>query len=110
MLESEVQEIKEKTGLEIGEFCFEVPDKQPYMFEMKKQSNGHCVFLKPEGCSIYGFRPLICRFYPFELKFDESQQKHVFSATSECPALNQGRHLTLTDFKRLFWLAQERLP
>jgi Fe-S-cluster containining protein len=110
MLDSEVEEIQERTGKRRDEFCIEIFDKLPYRFEMKKAQDGKCVFLKPEGCNIYGFRPMVCRFYPFELKFDEAQQKHVFSATTECPALNQGKHLTLADFKRLFWLAQEKLP
>jgi Fe-S-cluster containining protein len=110
MLEKESHEIQDKTGLTRDGFCIEIFDKLPYKFEMKKQVDGKCVFLKPEGCSIYGFRPMICRFYPFELKFDEAKQKHVFTATAECPALNQGKHLTLMDFKRMFWLAQERLP
>jgi Fe-S-cluster containining protein len=109
MLESEAQEIQDKTGLNREEFCVEVSDKQPYTFEMKKLQDGKCFFLKPDGCSIYGFRPLICRFYPFELKFDDNQQKYVFTATTECPALNRGRRLTKVDFDRLFWLAEEKL-
>jgi Fe-S-cluster containining protein len=109
MLESEAQEIQEKTGIKHEEFCFEIAGKQPYVFEMKKPLEGKCFFLKPEGCSIYGFRPMICRFYPFDLKFDEDQQKYVFTATAECPALNQGKLLTQLDFKQLFWLAEKKL-
>jgi Fe-S-cluster containining protein len=110
MLDSEAQEIQDKTSLDLGEFCFEVSDKQPYKFEMKKAQDGKCLFLKPEGCSIYSFRPLICRFYPFELKFNEELQKYAFIVTLECPAVNQGKLLCEFDFKKLFWLAQERLP
>lgn len=106
MLESEAQEIQKQTNLNINEFCFEITDKQPYMFEMKLQ-NSQCFFLKQNNCSIYNFRPMICQFYPFELKFDETQQKYIFTATSECPALNQGKCLTQTDFKLLFWLAEK---
>jgi len=109
MLESELQEIQEQTGLSRDEFCFEVANKQPYIFEIKKIQEGKCFFLKPDGCSIYDFRPMICRFYPFELKFDEIQQKYMFTATTECPALNQGKRLTQADFRLLFWLAEKRL-
>jgi Fe-S-cluster containining protein len=108
MLKSEAQEIQEQTELNIDEFCSEITDKQPYMFEMKLHDD-KCFFLKPDGCSIYTFRPMICKFYPFELKFDETQQKYVFTATTECPALNQGERLTQTDFKLLFWLAEKNL-
>ena len=109
MLESEAKEIQEKTGLDLGEFCFEVFDKQPYRFEMKKQADGKCLFLKSEGCRIYDLRPLICRFYPFELKFDDDKQAYVFNPTSECPAINQGKLLNEKDFRKLFLLAQEKL-
>jgi Fe-S-cluster containining protein len=109
MLESEAQEIQTQTGLSIETFCVEITDKQPYKFEMQL-CNGKCFFLKPMGCSIYNFRPMICQFYPFELKFDETQQKYLFNATPECPALNQtGKRLTQTDFKLLFWIAEKKL-
>jgi Fe-S-cluster containining protein len=111
LLESEAQEIQEQTKLDITVFCSKLPDKQPYIFEMKL-SNDKCFFLKPDDgyCSIYNYRPLICRFYPFELKFDETQQTYVFTATSECPVLNQGgKRLTQIDFKLLFWLAEKKL-
>jgi Fe-S-cluster containining protein len=108
MLENEAQEIQKQTKLNIETFCSKIPDKHPYMFEMKL-SYGKCFFLKPDGCGIYDFRPMICRFYPFELRFDETQQTYVFTATLECPALNQGKRLTQTDFKLLFWLAEKNL-
>jgi len=110
MLESEAQEIQKQTELNIEIFCSEIPNKQPYKFEMKLSvDDSKCFFLKPDGCSIYNFRPLICRFYPFELKFDETQQTYTFTATPECPALNQGKRLTQTYFKLLFWLAEKKL-
>jgi Fe-S-cluster containining protein len=108
ILETEAQEIQKQTELGIEAFCSEIQDKQPYVFEMKL-SEGKCFFLKSDGCSIYDFRPMICRFYPFELKFDETQQTYAFTATAECPALNQGKRLTQTDFKQLFWLAEKKL-
>jgi Fe-S-cluster containining protein len=109
ILENEAKEIQKQTNLNINEYCFEITTQQPYKFEMKKPHNEKCFFLKQDGCSIYDVRPMICRFYPFELKFDEKQQKYVFAATAECPALNQGKRLTQSHFKMLFWLAEEKL-
>jgi Fe-S-cluster containining protein len=109
MLEEEAEEIQKQTDINTNEFCFEITDQQPYMFEMKTPHDEKCFFLKQNDCSIYSFRPMICRFYPFELKFDQEQQKYVFNATAECPALNQGKRLTQAYFKRLFWLAEEKL-
>ena len=90
-------------------FQREIKDKLPYGYEMKKTSEGKCVFLKDNQCSIYPLRPLICMFYPFELKFDKDQNLHVFDFTLECPGINQSKVLHERDFKKLFELAQERL-
>ncbi len=76
---------------------------------MKKTSEGKCVFLKENQCSIYPIRPLICMFYPFELKFDKDKEVHVFDFTLECPGINQGKVLCQKDFKKLFELAHEKL-
>ncbi len=109
MLDSEAKEIAQATGRTIAEFSVEVADKQPYIFEIKKSQEGKCVFLKDNACVIYGFRPLICRFYPFELKFNHDQDRYEFTATLECPAINHGRDFSEADFRKLFRLAQERL-
>ncbi len=46
-----------------------------------------CIFLEDNECTIYEQRPLICRFYPFELTTDE-RGDFVFRETLECPAIN----------------------
>ena len=71
-----------------------------------KKVEGDCRFLKDNKCTIYESRPLICRFYPFELKFDQEKNTHVFSFTLECPTINQGKILTKKDFEELFELAK----
>ncbi len=76
---------------------------------MRKTNEGKCVFLKENQCTIYELRPLICIFYPFELKFEDSKSLHVFNFTAECPAIGRGNNVEETDFERLFELAQERL-
>ncbi|ADE37371.1 YkgJ family cysteine cluster protein [Methanohalophilus mahii] len=34
-------------------------------WRLKRKTNGECVFLGDAGCTIYPFRPLLCRTYPF---------------------------------------------
>ena len=85
-------------------------DKTPYCYEMEKDNEGRCFFLKDNQCTIYTLRPLICRFYPFELKFDQDKNTHVFNFTLECPEIGKGKLLTEKDFKELFLLAKEKLP
>lgn len=109
MLESEAEEISAQTGKPIEEFAGESSGTQPYIYEMKKVQ-GNCVFLKDNKCIIYELRPLICRFYPFELKYDADKGTHVFTATPECPMIGQGKLLSKKDFETLYALAEERLP
>lgn len=91
-------------------FAVEVADKSPYSYEMKKTAEGKCVFLKNNQCSIYGLRPLICRFYPFQLTFDSDSEMHVFDFTYECPGISCGKSVSKKDFEALFLLARQRLP
>ncbi len=108
LLESEAEEISAQTGLPIEDFAVESNGTQPYIYEMKK-IEGECFFLKDNKCTHYELRPLICRFYPFELKFDQDKGLHVFSFTLECPAINKGKVMVKRDFEALFLLAEERL-
>jgi Fe-S-cluster containining protein len=108
-LKNEAEKISLQAGQPIACFSVEVNGKHPYVYEMKKSSEGKCVFLKNNQCSIYSSRPLICMFYPFELKFNENKESHDFEFTVECPGVNQGKLLDKADFKRLFDIAQERL-
>ena len=109
LLTSEAEEISKETCQPIANFAVEIKDKMPYSYEMKK-SEGKCFFLKENQCTIYTLRPLICRFYPFQLTFDKNQQTHIFDFTLECPPINQGKAFKRKDFEMLFLLAQERLP
>jgi hypothetical protein len=109
LLETEAKKISSQTSLSIPDFSMEIKDRFPYAYEIKKTSEGKCVFLKDNRCSIYQLRPLICAFYPFELKFDKDKLLHIFDFTLECPGINQGKVVQEKDFKKLFELAQERL-
>ncbi len=108
LLESEVKQIAKKISRQPQDFSTEVQDKKPYLYEMRK-ADGKCIFLNGENCSIYHLRPLICRFYPFELKFDEVKNQYIFECTPECPSVNSGKLMDEGDFRRLFRLANNRL-
>ncbi len=111
LLESETMVISTETSLSKKAFTEQIANKNPYCYEMKKNSEGKCFFLKDNQCSIYALRPLICRFYPFELKFDQDKDQHVFNYTFECPEIGKGKTLmTRKDFEVLFLLARKRLP
>jgi Fe-S-cluster containining protein len=86
-----------------------IVDKTPYRYEMKKNEQGKCFFLKDNQCQIYSKRPLICRFYPFELKYDHDLNIYVFNFTLECPEIGKGKVLTRKDFEELFIAAKQKL-
>lgn len=109
LLELEASKISTETCLPIQEFSKQITDRNPYCYEMEKSSDGRCFFLKENQCSIYTLRPLICRFYPFELKFEQDKGTHVFDFTLECPGICKGRSMTKKDFEELFMVARGSL-
>jgi Fe-S-cluster containining protein len=104
-LSTEAEQIAAATSQPISEFAVKVEDKAPYSYEMKKTAeDGKCVFLEKNHCTFYSLRPLICRFYPFELKI-AANQKHEFLYTDECPGISKGKMLGKNYFRKLFQLA-----
>lgn len=97
----EAERISNHTGQKIEDFAEKIGPSQPYTHCMRKNSDGKCVFLSIDSCAIYVERPLVCRFYPFELKGSVGG-KHVFGYTNECPCVGSGRKLTKRYFVDLF--------
>ena len=84
LLRSDAQKIVEHTNQSVNKFARKIYGKNPYIFEMR--TDGKCIFLKDNQCTIYAQRPLICKFYPVELTTAETG-KYVFRVTSECPGV-----------------------
>lgn len=101
MLKHEAARISEETGLNLGGFSEEIEGFEPYSCRMKKTEDGKCVFLKDNLCAIYEIRPIICRFYPFQLK-NIGNDRYVFSCTEECPGIGNGTRLKKVFFEHLF--------
>jgi Fe-S-cluster containining protein len=107
LLNTEAEQIAKATSQPISKFAAKTR-KAPYAYEMKKTAeDGKCVFLENNRCTIYSLRPLICRFYPFELKTLQSG-KYKFLFTEECPGINKGKMLSEAYFKKLFRLAHAK--
>ncbi len=107
LLRAEAEQIATATLQSTSEFTVEIRDKAPYSYEMKKTEDGKCVFLENNCCTIYTVRPLICRFYPFELKMAQDQ-KYTFLYTPECSGINKGPMLDENYFRKLFRLARAK--
>ena len=115
LLSNDVNRIANFTKNNIKNFADEKPESFPYVFEMKKNmKTGKCIFHLGNKCSIYNIRPLICRFYPFELKRDE-KGKYLFQSTQECPCVgekttnNSRNNVAKEFFDSLFKLARKEI-
>jgi len=108
LLRTEVEQIAKTTSHPVSKFAVKIKNRTPYSYEMKKRvEDGKCVFLENNRCTIYSLRPLICRFYPFELKSSHSG-KYTFLFTEECLGINKGRMLSEDYFRKMFQLAQAK--
>ena len=108
LLKTEAKQIAKTTLQPISKFTLKIKGRTPYSYEMKKTAeDGKCVFLENNCCAIYSSRPLICRFYPFELKISHNQ-KPRFLFTEECPGINKGRILSKDYFRKMFRLARAK--
>lgn len=101
LLRNEADHISKKTSMSLDEFAEKIEGSEPYVYRMRKTRDGECIFLGDESCSIYKMRPLICRFYPFQLK-NLRNNRHAFTFTDECPGIGKGPQLERRFFQRLF--------
>lgn len=113
LLKSDVERIAKLTKREISTFAVKTYDNLPYLYEMRKGSDKKCVFLKDNKCSVYDVRPLICRFYPFELSTND-EDMHIFRVTKECLGVIcsdnfNAKELSVDYFRALFELAWAEL-
>lgn len=107
MLSEEVQQISERIGKNSLNFANVNKKQPPYLYEMRKDENGTCIFLRENKCDIYSIRPLICRFYPFEL-IDLPDKKYEFLFTNECLGISKGKRMKKEHFTKLFLLARSK--
>jgi Fe-S-cluster containining protein len=103
LLRREAEQVSRATSQPPSQFAVKIEGKEPYSYEMKKSKDGKCLFLENNRCTIYSVRPLICRFYPFELI--SRGGKYRFLYTEECPGINRGRVLSENYFRKMFLLA-----
>ncbi|MEM3699998.1 MAG: YkgJ family cysteine cluster protein [Candidatus Bathyarchaeia archaeon] len=99
LLKKEAERIASEAFKNVEDFAEKVKGFQPYVYQMRKTAEGKCVFLKDNLCSIYRIRPLICKFYPFQL---ESSKNGCFKFiyTNECPNIGKGPKLKRSFFEK----------
>jgi Fe-S-cluster containining protein len=114
LLQQDAERIATQVNKPISSFARRTSGKGPYSFEVcKDPDTGRCIFLKNNQCTIYAQRPLICRFYPFQLTKDV-KEAFVFRETSECPGIRHfrskvGKRLSEAFFAEMLALARDEL-
>lgn len=105
LLKREAERISKATLKPIVEFATTTEGHDPYGYEMRKTTDeGKCIFLEYKRCTIYAHKPIICRFYPFELRLTD-KRKQEFRYTDECPGIDKGEKKLKKDyFENLLWL------
>ena len=106
LLPMEAVEISRKASIPMEQFACETQDRT-YRYEMRKP-NGTCYFLTGDECRLYDHRPLVCRFYPFEMKNEECSLKILFAGAG-CVGGGRGQRLGERFFRRLATEAIEKL-
>ena len=108
LLESDADRVSKETLVDVHEFADEIVGFEPYIYKMKKPEDGKCFFLKDNRCSIYELRPLICRFYPFELR-NLGNDRYSFAYTNDCPGIGNNSHVDKFFFESLFKKAMDSI-
>jgi len=57
-------------ALKTAEFWRSCVEKESPVLRLKP--DGSCIFLRPEGCSVYADRPLVCRLFPLGFIADDN--------------------------------------
>lgn len=104
---SDIEHITRAKRISPQEFSVSTHGRFPYERKMKKVE-GRCVFLQGSWCSIYGVRPLICRFYPFSLGRSEEGVLEV-RFDSSCSGIGKGPMRGEAFFHNLVELAKREL-
>lgn len=70
------------------------------------ENGSSCQFMNPEGCGVYGDRPIACRYYPVALlsmrKQDEYTDTQSYALVKEehCLGHNEPRKITIDAYRK----------
>jgi uncharacterized protein len=77
----EAARLARNLGLSTADFIREHLESSIYL---RRQNDGACVFLGPQGCTVHPDRPLVCRLYPLGRHIEVSGEP-TFSHTAPHP-------------------------
>jgi Fe-S-cluster containining protein len=104
---NDIKRITDAAKLTAQEFSISSRSPVPYNRMMKKRG-GRCFFLQGSRCSIYGARPLVCRFYPFFLR-PAGDDAFEIGFDPSCSGMGKGPQRGERFFHSLLGLAKREL-
>jgi len=85
LLPFEREQIAQEYKIEIDDFCKLYKEDNNVIYQMKtKSKNGGCYFYKENKCSIYDYRPLDCRLFPFVHKINDNNEFELVLFKQAC--------------------------
>jgi Fe-S-cluster containining protein len=95
-----VVSIADFLAMSVREFLTRYCRRVWWRVSLKEMDNGDCVFLTPQGCSIYPVRPEQCRTFPFWP--DNLTSRGRWEAVGKrCPGVGKGRLYSLDEIHRI---------
>jgi len=88
--DAEIEALARELGLNARHFRSAYCRKVFNRISLRERSDGDCVLLGPEGCTVYRSRPSQCRTFPFWPEHVESPEAWERLSKS-CPGVNRGR-------------------
>jgi len=106
---NDIDGLSKGTGIKrtafINQYCRIVVTGSGQRISLKEKDDYDCIFWNKGGCTVYPYRPLQCRAYPF---WDSNlpAEKVWNSLEDQCPGINRGR----LNSKELieYWLNREK--
>ena len=104
--------LKNSLGMDSSEFLkahtvpFELDAHGVPGLKLRTDDSGACLFMKPEGCSVYGNRPTACRYYPSGLLSMKSiteasdEQHFLLVRESHCKGHEEDHMQTIAEYRK----------
>ncbi len=108
----DIVRLKQRLGLTSGELLkqhtvpFQMDAHGVPGVKLKTDESGACLFVRDEGCSVYGDRPTACRYYPVGLmamrpKDSPTDKAGYFLIQEEhCKGHQEDRRLSVGDYRK----------
>jgi Fe-S-cluster containining protein len=110
LIQRDVGRLLAATGLDLKAFqeryLREVNLSGIHRVSLKEKANYDCIFWEKDGCSVYPYRPMQCRSYPFWS--GNLVSRHAWEQLkSTCPGVGAGRLHSRREIERWLRTAEE---